>query len=145
MHNRLPLWDTILTGNSDKARILSWLSDGVDVSPFMRPFKRFLKCVKFDSPMPARKVFKSHPVCKWLAGFIAQSLLRQLSTDAVRVRGEVGKVSPPWLVLPMMVELSKPRLSVDTRFLNLWMKDTPFSLETLVLIPRFAYKNRPFF
>ena len=41
----------------------------------------------------------------------------------------------------MTVEPNKPRLCVDARFLNLWMKDTPFSLETLVLVPRTAYRN----
>ena len=141
LQNHLPLWSATLTGNSDKGRILNWLSDGVDVKLFMKPFKGLFKGVKYDSPMPPRKVFKNHGVCNQFEDFITQSLLQRLSTGAIRVWGKVGEVSPPWLVLPMTVEPNKPRLCVDARFLNLWMKDTPFSLETLVLVPRIAYRN----
>ena len=41
----------------------------------------------------------------------------------------------------MTIEPEKPRLCIDARFLNLWMVDTPFSLETLVGVPRFVYPN----
>ena len=39
------------------------------------------------------------------------------------------------------MEPCKPRLCIDARFLNLWMKDTPFSLDKLIDVPRFVYKN----
>ena len=39
------------------------------------------------------------------------------------------------------MEPSKPRLCIDARFLNLWRKDTPFSLDNLIDVPRFVYKN----
>ena len=34
---------------------------------------------------------------------------------------------------------NKPRLRIDARFVNLRMSDTPFSLDTLVSVPRYAY------
>ena len=52
-----------------------------------------------------------------------------------------GKLALPHLVLPITIEPQKPRLCIDARFLNLWMVDTPFSLETLVGIPCFVYPN----
>ena len=85
--------------------------------------------------MPPRKVFKNHGVCNQFEDFITQSLLQRLSTGAIRVWGKVGKVSPPWLVLPMTVEPNKPRLCVDARFLNLWMKDTHFPWKHLYWFP----------
>ena len=45
---------------------------------------------------------------------------------------------PRWFVLPLTVEPSKPHLLVDASFLNLWMADTPFSLDKLAEVPRFV-------
>ena len=42
--------------------------------------------------------------------------------------GKVGECEPPHLVMPSMVEPSKPRLCHDERFLSLWVRDSPFSL-----------------
>ena len=51
------------------------------------------------------------------------------------------KHEPPWLVLPMTVEFNKPRLCIDARYLNLWMKETPFKLDTLASVPQFVYRG----
>lgn len=40
-------------------------------------------------------------------------------TGPVKVRGELDVREPHWLVLPLTVEPSKPRLCVDARFLGL--------------------------
>ena len=48
----------------------------------------------------------------------------------------VGRVCPPHLVLPLTVEPTKPRLCHDARFLNLWMVDVPFKVDSLVHLPR---------
>ena len=45
-------------------------------------------------------------------------------------------VAPPHLVTLLMMEESKPRLCNDSRFLNLWIKDTPFNLIFLSGITR---------
>ena len=73
--------------------------------------------------------------------FISETSSQRLKTGTVAVWGKVGEVQPPHLVLPITVEPSKPRLCIDARFLNLWMKDTPFSLDKLIDVPRFVYKN----
>ncbi|KAK3701457.1 hypothetical protein QZH41_004064 [Actinostola sp. cb2023] len=72
---------------------------------------------------------------------VRESVTSRLLTGAVRVWGEVGIVEPPWLVLPLTVEPSKPRLCIDARYLNLWMVDTPFSLDKLAQVPRFVYSG----
>ena len=64
-----------------------------------------------------------------------------MTTGAIRVWGKVGVDSPPYLVLPLTVEPSKPRLCLDARFLNLWMKDMPFSLDKLADVSRYIYKG----
>ena len=45
------------------------------------------------------------------------------------------------IINPLTVEPQKPRLCIDARFLNLWMADTPFSLDTLAMVPRFVYRG----
>ena len=60
---------------------------------------------------------------------------------AVRVRGKVGETDPLYFVLPLTVEPSKPRLCLDARFLNLWTKDSPFSLDRLTDVRSYVYQN----
>lgn len=50
-------------------------------------------------------------------------------------------MDPPHLVMPLTTEPSKPRLSHDERFLNLWIRDCLFSLETLRDVPRLIQKD----
>jgi len=72
-----------------------------------------------------------------IRGIFSKEIQSRILTGAVKVWGKVKE--PPWLVLPLTVEPSKPRLCVDARFLNLWMADTPFSLDKLAEVPRFVY------
>ena len=55
--------------------------------------------------------------------------------------GRVGEVDPPHLILPLTVEPTKPRLCHDARFLNLWMKDVPFRLDSLINLPRYVGRD----
>uniref|UniRef100_A0A8W8MKM7 Tyr recombinase domain-containing protein n=1 Tax=Magallana gigas TaxID=29159 RepID=A0A8W8MKM7_MAGGI len=54
---------------------------------------------------------------------------------------EVGDCVPPHLILPLTVEHTKPRLCHDERFLNLWVMDKPFQLDTLKEVPRLVGRN----
>ena len=62
-------------------------------------------------------------------------MLKHLDTRAITLLGRVGEIELPHLVLPLTVEPSKLRLCHDARFLNLWMRDVPFSLDTLTHLP----------
>lgn len=39
----------------------------------------------------------------------------------------------PLVIMPLLVKPTKPRLCPDERYLNLWMKDTPFKLDSHTL------------
>jgi len=52
--------------------------------------------------------------------------------------GERLESSPAHLVLPITIELSKPRLCHDERFLNLWIRDLPCKLDHLADLPRYV-------
>lgn len=87
------------------------------------------------------RVFKNHYSCKQFSQCVTETILQRIESGAIRVWGKWGEVAPPHLGLPMTIEPQKPRLCTDARFLNLWMVDTPFSRETLVVVPRFVYPN----
>ena len=58
----------------------------------------------------------------------------QLSVALKMVRLSFG-VKWGKLVMPITVEPTKPRMCHDERFLNLWIKDCPFSLDCLSDLP----------
>ena len=79
--------------------------------------------------------------CKPLADFVRSTLLDRLQTGAISLMGRVEEVDPPHLILPLTVEPTKPRLCHDARFLNLWMKDVPFRLDSLINLPRYVGRD----
>jgi len=141
IHHNISMWEIVLENSPRKGQVLEWLLNGVDIRSFMKPFKGVFKGIKYDSSSPPRMTSKNHPSCAKFVDFITETLLQRVGTGAVRVWGKMGEVTPPWLVLPLTVEPNKPRLCVDARFLNLWMKDTPFKLDTLTSVPRFVYPD----
>ena len=90
--------------------------------------------------MPPQKQFRNHDSCRNFNGFISNEIINRVRTGAFRVWGEVGVDDPPHLALPLAAEPSKPRLCLDTPFLNLWMRDAPFSLDKLS-VTRFMCLN----
>ena len=141
IRTRIGLWEKILDGYKPAKDVLEWLEHGVDVKKFMKAFRGSFMGVKYESKETPTRVFKNHYSCKQFSQFVTEIILQRIESGAIRVWGKVGEVAPPHLVLPMTIEPHKPRLCIDARFLNLWMVDTPFSLETLVGIPRFVYPN----
>ena len=139
IHNHVEAWNIVLQNYHDKETILGYISRKVNIRDFLRPFNGVFKGIQYDSPSPPKKAFPNHPSCRGFEEFISKEIQSRILTGAVKVWGKVGVAEPPWLVLPLTVEPSKPRLCVDARFLNLWMADTPFSLDKLAEVPRFVY------
>lgn len=87
------------------------------------------------------KVFKNNVSCKTFVSFVEDTLIAQLKSGAISLLGKVGVVDPLFIVLPLTIEPTKPRLCHDTRYLNLWMRDMPFSLDRLIDLPRYVSKD----
>lgn len=113
----------------------------MSVFHYFRHFSGIYKGTSYDSDRPPIRFFKNNSSCRPFADFVRQTLLDRLATGAVSLLGKVGEVKPPHLVLPLTVELTKPRLCHDARFLNLWMNDVPFKLDTLMNLPRYVSKD----
>lgn len=141
IHTNPNAWERILLGHPLSEMIFDWIQNKVDIWKFGQPFKGVFKKIWYDSDFPPSKCFSNHPSCRQHSEFVSQEILKRLSTGALRVWGKVGVNDPPFLVLPLTVEPTKPRLCLDARYLNLWMRDSPFSLDKLADVPRYVYKD----
>jgi hypothetical protein len=108
---------------------------------FFRPFRGNFTGVHYDAASPTPIFLTNSSSCKGFANFVSETLLDRIVNGSMKVLGKLGHVPPPLLVLPLTIEPTKPRLCHDARFLNLWTKDNPFSLETLKDIPRIIEKG----
>ena len=62
-------------------------------------------------------------------------------TGAISYIGKVGEVEPPHIISPITIEPTKPRLCLNLMYLNCFMKDTPFSLDSLQDVPNLIKAN----
>ncbi len=141
LHNSLAVWDKVISENLEGKRVRGWLENKVNVFDFMQHFCGQFKGQAYDSDMPLPRHFPNAPICRDFHDFLKQEIIDRVRSGALRVIGREGQVEPPVVVLPITVEPSKPRKVIDCRYLNLWMKDTPFSLETLVDVARLVEKD----
>jgi hypothetical protein len=128
-------WHHIVEGTQG-SQVLSWIQQGVNAYDFFHPYKGTFQGEQFDSPLPPPRSFNNAKICQRFRAFVAATLVEDLASGAVSLLGRVGEVSPPLVVSPITIEPSKPRLCVDLRYLNCWVKDTPFTLDTLKEVPR---------
>lgn len=87
-------------------------------------------------------VFDNNKSCDNFVQFIDNTLLDRVSKGPISLVGKVGEVEAPYLVMPLTVEPTKPRLCHDNRFLNLWIVDKPFRLDNLSHLPRYLHDER---
>ena len=120
---------------------VEWIKNGIDVHNFMTPFHGKFEGIKYSSNTPPAKLFQNANNTKNFEQFISHTIIERLRSGAIRLWGEVSVVDPPHLVSPLTVESKKPRLCIDLRYLNCWMRDIPFSLDSLSEIPRLTQSN----
>ena len=82
--------------------------------------------------------FPNNPICIQFGDSISTTIRDRFKTGSLVFWGKVGEVQPPHLVMPITIEPSKPRMCHDERFLNLWIKDCPFSLDYLSDLPGYV-------
>ncbi|KAI8496663.1 hypothetical protein Bbelb_253180 [Branchiostoma belcheri] len=134
-------WDLILASHPQRDMLLEWVREGVDVHKFIVPFSGSFEGTPVKASFPPSQVFVNKISCKPFAKFISDTLLERLKTKAISLWGKVGESEPPYLVMPLTVEPTKPRLCCDQRFLNLFVKDCPFTLDKLVDVTRYVEPN----
>ena len=119
----------------------SIFTKGVDIQLFWRHFTGTFNKKYYDSPLPPPSIFPNNSSCRGFEAFITNTILERVTNGSLQVIGQVDQVDPPHLVLPLTIEPSKPRLCHDERFLNLWIRDLPFKLDTLTDLPRYVERG----
>lgn len=110
---------------------MCFVRDKVNVTSFVVPFKGKFARKLFNSPFPPKMEFPNNPICAQFEEFIPSTIIDRVKNGSLVFWSRVGQVEAPHLVMPITVEPSKPRICHDERFLNLWIKDCPFSLDYL--------------
>lgn len=100
-------------------------------SLFSAGSKEILKDNHLIQINPPKQYFQNSSYCKNVVPFIKSQLLEKVKNGSLHVIGKLGQCELPHIVIPLTIEPSKPRLCHDERYLNLWIKDNPFHLETL--------------
>lgn len=135
LHRNAEQWKSIANAPSD---ILSYVVNRVDAWSFLTHFKGKFGNQFYDAPSPPHKIFPNSSSCLAFEDFVTDTILCRVDNGSLRFWGLVGEVEPPHLVMPITVEPTKPRMCHDERFLNLWVKDLPFSLDYLSDLPRYV-------
>ncbi|VDI70479.1 Hypothetical predicted protein [Mytilus galloprovincialis] len=81
---------------------------------------------------------------KKFSTFITETVVDRLRNGSIECLGKVGLAKPPHIVAPLTVEPTKPRLCINLMYLNNWIKDISFSLDTLKNVPRAVRENAYF-
>lgn len=68
-----------------------------------------------------------------------EPLLDKVANGSFLIWGKVGDADPPQLVIPIIIEPTKPRMCHDESFLNLWIKDYPISLDYITDLSRCVF------
>ena len=137
LHNCLPEWGRL----NPPEEVRDWLENGVRLESMFRRFKGNFKGKSYDSPLPEPNYFPNAKICEEHVSFIVRTLEERIEDGSMSVIGKVGECDPPYLVLPITIEPSKPRMCHDERYLNLWVRDFPFTLDTLKDVPRMVGKD----
>ena len=139
VHNNASLWRQIISDPTGEA--MDWIVNQVHINKFMTHFKGDFQGVSYDHSYPPARCFRNAPNCKGFVEFINSELTARLKSGAISYVGKVGEVNPPHVVSPITIEPSKPRLCINLMYVNCFMRETPFTLDTLVDIPRVIRKG----
>ena len=141
IHHNLSMWSRILHDSPVRSTFLRYLEFGVDAREFFVKFEVSFQGQVYSSSSPPRAFFPNSKSCQAFSEFISKTILERVANGSLSVWRKVGEVSPPHLVMPITIEPSKLRMCHDERFLNLWIKDLPFSLDLVTDLPRYVHNN----
>ena len=113
----------------------------MDITHFFQKFEGTFQGVKYAHRSPPARYFSNSKNCRNFVTFINDEIVSRLKSGAVTYLGQVGKVKKPLIVSPLTVEPTKPRLCLNLMYINCFMKDTPFTLDTLYDVPLAVHEN----
>ena len=144
VHENKEQWGKIFDYNSASEEVRKWVEVGVSIRQYLKPFKGEFWGETYDCDFPPKRHFNNSNKCKPFIPFINETIKDRLQSGAIECIGSVEDTTPPKSVVPLTVEPNKPRSCVNLMYLNNWIRDKPFSLDTLKDVPRVAKENAYF-
>ena len=141
IHENEAQWQKILDFNSAGDEIKHWVENWVDIKQYMKPFKGEFWGKAYDCDFPPPRHFNDSNKCRSFIPFINETIKDRLQSGAIECIGQVGKTSPPRIIVPLTVEPNNPRLCVNLMYVNNWIIDKPFTLDILKDVPRVIEEN----
>ena len=141
IHGKSFVWQNLIPNSPcGEVDLLEIIRERVRVEHFFRPFRGNFKGRAYDSDIPPPVVINNSSTCAKFSQFVSDTIIQWVTAGVIAVWGPVDHVAPPYmyLVLPLTVEPTKPRLCHDERYLNLWIRDLPLKLDHLCGLPRYA-------
>lgn len=139
-HQYADRWAGII--QDQNSPVLDWITNKVDIHDFMVPFKGTFWGTEYDHSYPPPRHFQNAPICEQFVEFINSELILRLKTGAISYMGRIDEVDiSNYIISGLTVEPTKPRLCLNLMYLNCFMKDTPFSLDSLQDIPHLIKRN----
>ena len=130
-----------MSQHTKKDEILSYIVRRVNISDFLLPFRGDFQGKFYDSAIPPVAFYPNSKSCLNFDEFISPTILGRVKNGSLFIWEKVGSVQPPPLVMPITVEQTKPRMCHYQRFLHLWIKDLPLSLDYISGLPRYVFKS----
>ena len=142
LHQFANQWDSFMSGLPCYESVRPWVHHGVHVPSFFSHYQGEYKGRSFDSVIPPPMYFQNDIArCIEFKDFITTTILQRLKEGSIKWLGRVGIDPPPRVVNALSVEPTKPRLILSMKAVNLFCRDTPFTLTPLTDIVRHIPEN----
>lgn len=137
IYQHVDTWEKLCANLVNSEEIMSWVRSGVSIDKYVTHFNGDFAGKSYDSEYLVSRGFLYHVLCKNFTDFVNRPIEDRIDTGAVGVISKVSDSAPPFLVMPLTVEPNKP-LCHDKRYLNCWIMDMPFSLDSLLNLMRYV-------
>lgn len=141
LHDNIDEWEYILKNNSASEEIYGWIRNGIDLFRYIKPFKGSFSGDEYNHDFPPPRHSNNSSKCIPFIDFINETVLERLCNNSIECIGKVGQAKPPDIISALTVEPTKPRLCINLMYLNCWIRDVPFTLDTLKDVPRVIKQN----
>ena len=85
LHHHYDVWDNILQDFHKRDEVLNYISQGVSVYDFFKPFKGQFKGKYYDSPLPPKMIFENNKICLKFQYFISNCILERVSNGSLSI------------------------------------------------------------
>ena len=134
----LPFWKVILQDHPKAWRSIVIYQMELQCKRFL---SLFAACLRGELTTPTLPLKLCFPIAHH--AYVSEILLPRLSSKGWLMApslfgGKFTRLTLHFLVMPITIKPTKPRMCHDERFLNLWIKDCPCFLDYITDLPRYV-------